>query len=136
MGQIFDRLSRIIKTGVNQRNVDFSSVYIKSEEDELKKIIDDLNNKSEEKKESKNENSSNNQNYYNDRLNFADACKILQIDGNSTVEQIKTAYKDRIKEYHPDRVSGLGEEIQKVARQKTQQINEAYSIIKKYRNFN
>ena len=36
--------------------------------------------------------------------------------------------------YHPDKVSHLGEEMQKLAKEKFQAVNDAYQQIKKERN--
>ena len=56
---------------------------------------------------------------------------VLGVSLNATQEEIEKAYKQKIKEHHPDRVHGLGREIREVAERKTQQINEAYDILRK-----
>ena len=38
--------------------------------------------------------------------------------------------------YHPDKVSHLGEDVQKSATEKFKKVNEAYERIKKQRNIN
>lgn len=37
----------------------------------------------------------------------------------------------RVSEYHPDKVATLGEELRKLAEEKTKQINEAYEHLKR-----
>ena len=52
--------------------------------------------------------------------------EILEVDKTSTLEEIKKSYRNKMKEYHPDRVSGLGEEFLKLAEEKSKKINMAY----------
>ena len=61
------------------------------------------------------------------------AYKILGINPSATDEEVKKAYHKMAVEYHPDKVSYLGEEFQKVAKEKFQKINDAYETIKKQR---
>ena len=63
------------------------------------------------------------------------AYKILGIDSNATDEEVKKAYREMAKKYHPDKVAYLGEEVRKSAEQKLQEVNEAYEKIKKQRGF-
>ena len=58
---------------------------------------------------------------------------ILGVDRNTTNEEIKKAYRGLAVKYHPDKVGYLGEDIKKKAKEKFQQINEAYETIKKER---
>lgn len=64
------------------------------------------------------------------------AYKILEIDSNASDEEIKKAYKKMAVKFHPDKVSHLGEEFQKSAKEKFQKVQEAYEILKKERGFN
>lgn len=59
---------------------------------------------------------------------------ILQIERNATDEEVKKAYKRMCIKYHPDKVAHLGDEAQKAANEKFQEINNAYEQIKKERN--
>ena len=61
------------------------------------------------------------------------AYKILGIAASATDEEVKTAYREMAKKYHPDKVSHLGEEVKKAAEEKFQKVNEAYETIKKER---
>ncbi|MBR4970507.1 MAG: TerB family tellurite resistance protein [Paludibacteraceae bacterium] len=63
------------------------------------------------------------------------AYKILGIDSNATDEEVKKAYREMAKKYHPDKVAYLGEDVRKSAEQKLQEVNEAYEKIKKQRGF-
>ncbi len=61
------------------------------------------------------------------------AYKILGITANATDEEVKTAYREMAKKYHPDKVSYLGEDVKKAAEEKFMKVNEAYETIKKKR---
>ena len=60
--------------------------------------------------------------------------KILGVDRNATDEDIKKAYRQMAVKHHPDKVSYLGEDLQKSAKEKFQVINNAYQAIKEERN--
>ncbi len=62
------------------------------------------------------------------------AYKVLEIDASATNDEIKKAYREMAKRYHPDKVSHLGEEHAKIANEKFGKVNEAYEKIKKDRN--
>ncbi len=61
------------------------------------------------------------------------AYKVLEIDPSATDEEVKKAYRKMAVKYHPDKVSYLGEEYQKAAKEKFQKIQEAYDQIRKER---
>jgi len=60
--------------------------------------------------------------------------KILEIDPGVSNEEVKKAYRKMARKYHPDMVSHLGEDFQKIANEKFRKVNEAYEKIKKSRN--
>ena len=62
------------------------------------------------------------------------AYKILEVDPKASNEDVKKAYRKMAMKYHPDKVSYLGEDIQKSANEKFQKVNEAYERIRKERN--
>ena len=64
------------------------------------------------------------------------AYKILGISASATDEEVKQAYREMAKKYHPDKVSHLGEDVKKAAEEKFMKVNEAYEAIKKERGFN
>lgn len=61
------------------------------------------------------------------------AYKILEVDPNASMDDIKKAYRKMAVKYHPDKVSHLGEDVQKAAKEKFQKISAAYEQIKKQR---
>lgn len=63
--------------------------------------------------------------------------RTLNCTMKSTNDEIKSSYKKLVKEYHPDMIisKGLPEEFIEVATKKFQEIQEAYSIVRKERGF-
>lgn len=59
--------------------------------------------------------------------------KVLGIEQTATDEELKKAYRQMAIRYHPDKVAQMGEEYQKGANEKFQQIQQAYENIKKQR---
>ncbi len=61
------------------------------------------------------------------------AYKVLEINDNATEEEIKKAYRKMAIKYHPDKLSSLGPDIQKAAKEKFIKVQDAYETIKKQR---
>lgn len=61
------------------------------------------------------------------------AYQILELEKTATDEELKKAYREMALKYHPDKVSHLGEEVQKSAEQKFKEVANAYDQIKKER---
>jgi DnaJ like chaperone protein len=59
--------------------------------------------------------------------------KILEIQTDASNDELKKAYRRMAMKYHPDKVSHLGEDIQKAAKDKFQKVNQAYQNIKEER---
>jgi hypothetical protein len=55
-----------------------------------------------------------------------DPYRVLEVRRGASREEITRAYREQMKRYHPDRVSGLGDELQAVAHRKTLEIQRAY----------
>ncbi|CAL2082576.1 TerB family tellurite resistance protein [Tenacibaculum sp. 190524A05c] len=83
--------------------------------------------------------------YINDRdygsikamfYNEADAAyKILEIEKDASIDEIKKAYRRMAKKFHPDRLQDIGEEHLNAAKEKFQSIQNAYEKLKEERNF-
>jgi len=58
---------------------------------------------------------------------------ILEITPETTNDDLKKAYRRMALKYHPDRVAHLGQDVQKAANTKFQELNAAYEQIKKER---
>ncbi len=61
------------------------------------------------------------------------AYKILETTPDASDDEIKKAYRKMAVKYHPDKVSHLGEDIIKAAKEKFQKLSTAYNQIKKER---
>jgi DnaJ-domain-containing protein 1 len=58
---------------------------------------------------------------------------VLGVPRGASVEAVTQAYRERLKEYHPDRVANLGRELQELAHQKTLDIQRAYAELTRAR---
>jgi len=64
---------------------------------------------------------------------YKDPYKVLGIDSTASDDEVKKAYRKMAMKYHPDRVAGMSEEIQRNAAEQMKEINEAYEYIKSRR---
>ena len=129
MGQLLNRLRNFAKSQLRDDEPLKGDIADIDEDDELKKLIDEA---------SKNIGKSTNtdtENFKNNISSEQEACSILGITATANIDEIKAAYKNLIKQYHPDKVADLGDEIKKVAEKKSMEINKAYEYLKKKRNF-
>ncbi len=60
-----------------------------------------------------------------------DPYQILSIPTSSSQETIRSAYRARMNEYHPDKVAHLGGELQELAHRKVLEIQKAYQQLTK-----
>ncbi len=60
--------------------------------------------------------------------------RILEISADASDEEVKKSYRKMAMKYHPDKVSGMGESVQKSAEEKFKLLQQAYERIKKKRN--
>jgi hypothetical protein len=54
---------------------------------------------------------------------------VLGVAKGASRVQIRTAYRELVKQYHPDHVARLGQELKDLAHRKTQEINWAYETL-------
>jgi len=59
-----------------------------------------------------------------------DCFNILGILNDASPEKIKSAYRKKMKEYHPDKVAHLGEKLKVIAESEAKKLNSAYLMLK------
>jgi DnaJ like chaperone protein len=74
-------------------------------------------------------------NNQNNKLTIDDAYVILDANKDLTDKELKRLYRRLLAQHHPDKLvaKGLPEEMMNIAKEKTQEIIQAYSLIKKQR---
>jgi len=65
-----------------------------------------------------------------------EAYDVLGLDESASNQELKRSYRRLMSQHHPDKLvaKGLPEEMMKLATEKTQQIKDAYDIVKQHRN--
>ncbi|NAZ96407.1 co-chaperone DjlA [Vibrio toranzoniae] len=68
---------------------------------------------------------------------LADAFKVLDVSEDADGKEVKKAYRKLMNEHHPDKLmaKGLPPEMMNVAKEKSQEIQNAYDLIKKVKGF-
>tara|TARA_B100000700_G_C14952298_1_gene812235 strand:- start:349 stop:1050 length:702 start_codon:yes stop_codon:yes gene_type:complete len=67
--------------------------------------------------------------------NIENAYDILGVPKNSSDNDIKSAYRKMVKKYHPDKLTGVSDDVIKMAKDKFQSVKDAYNRIRKARGF-
>ncbi len=62
-----------------------------------------------------------------------DPYDLLGVTRSDSLDEIRRRYRERLLQYHPDRVQHLGREFQEMAEAKTKEINEAFRKISRER---
>ena len=59
----------------------------------------------------------------------SDYYEILEVPSSASREDIRKAYKQKMREYHPDRVQTLGKKLLKLAEEEAKMINRAHQVL-------
>jgi curved DNA-binding protein CbpA len=57
--------------------------------------------------------------------------EVLEVPENATDDEVQSAYRKKVAQYHPDRVAHLPSEFQELAHQKLLELNAARERLKK-----
>lgn len=57
--------------------------------------------------------------------------EVLGVEPSASRDEVRAAYQKLVQENHPDKVSGMSEEIRNLAERRTKEINAAYNELKK-----
>ena len=60
------------------------------------------------------------------------ALETFGLGEEATYEHVRRAYREHVKQYHPDMVTHLGPELRRVAEMKTKQFNSAYQTLEQF----
>jgi DnaJ like chaperone protein len=63
------------------------------------------------------------------QADLSDPFDVLNVSRGASPDQIKTAYREMLSKYHPDKVAHLGEDFQKIAHEKAVNIQKAYEAL-------
>jgi curved DNA-binding protein CbpA len=55
---------------------------------------------------------------------------VLGVSSDATQEEIRKAFRERVRACHPDRLAGLDEDLQRLAEEKMVALNEAYAVLR------
>ena len=59
--------------------------------------------------------------------------QVLGVRSGATKTEIEQAYRQLLAKYHTDKITGLGDELRRLANEKIEDIEEAYAILKRAR---
>lgn len=61
-----------------------------------------------------------------------EACRVLQLNRPFTTDELCAAHRQRMSQYHPDKVSSLGPEFRELAERKSKEINRAFDLLARF----
>ena len=59
--------------------------------------------------------------------------EVLEVSEHSSATEIAAAYRQKIRQYHPDRVAQMGQDIRQLAERRSSEINGAYEVAMRLR---
>ncbi len=67
------------------------------------------------------------------QVSLDEACRLLHVSPDASWSEVQKAYKERMAKTHPDKVAHLSEELQERSKELSIEINNAYNLIKRYK---
>lgn len=57
--------------------------------------------------------------------------EVLEVPPSASWEHVRSAYRQKIQQYHPDRLEGMAPELHRIAVERSQRLNAAYAEAKR-----
>lgn len=93
------------------------SLFLKKKE--TKNTVEDIKSAKDETTESSDKNQTKKEKVW---------FEVLEVSENCSIAELSLAYKKKISEYHPDKVSTMGIELKLLANDISKEINDAYQL--------
>ena len=55
--------------------------------------------------------------------------EVLEVEPDASADEVRRAYQDKIRVYHPDKVAGAADELKDLAEARSKEINAAYEAM-------
>lgn len=125
MGQLFNRLSGLFSSQASSvaSNLEWAEKILAIEDDELRKIISELNAGTSAQQ---------GRPVRHSRPDVDSAMAVLGLDNSHTPEDIKPAYRKAIAQWHPDIFVNAQPALHANAQTRASQINAAYILLKRH----
>lgn len=123
INQKFDYQSKLLLLQVVYQIVLADQVVDRSEDDVISKIVRDLHISEQDARSVRG--------HFIKEDSIEKYFMVLGLTPNASLEEVKKAYRDLCKKYHPDRLQHLGSEFKAASEDKIKEINEAYAHLKK-----
>jgi DnaJ-class molecular chaperone len=66
------------------------------------------------------------------KLTLEQARQQLQVNADASWAEIRQAYQNLLRQYHPDKIADMAPELQQLATLRTQQLNAAYHLLRQH----
>ncbi len=140
MGQLLNRIRSFVRTSVssslNERDSAWADRMLNSNDDELRRIIDELNADASSSSQGSQKHSGSERRRQGASSapppEVLKAHTTLNVPVSADAAAIKQAYRSSIAAWHPDRHASAAPEKQATALRRAREINEAYLILKKH----
>lgn len=143
MGQLFNRLKDFIKVSVADASgdLDHAQRIIDAEDDELRRIIEELRRDGPSGNASSQQSSHRSSQQHHAGQQSAvpaevlTAARVLGVTYDTPADVVKRAYRKRIGAVHPDRMAGRSADEQRRAEEEAKAVNAAYDTMQRYLGF-
>ena len=131
----FDKLGELLKDAIQNGELEKSNSTENTQNNKIKKEKSNKNNK-ENKEKNKEENNENKEKIFKNNVNkstflhsnvqeYLIYYKMFNLKYGCSKEELKNAYRELLKKYHPDNFAGFPE-TQKIAERKTRELIKSY----------